>query len=188
MARLLAAAALVACALRPAAAGWVESYLVACALRPAAAGWVESYDKKSNKKFYYDEETRKTQWEKPDGESDEQESPPRRRYSPDCSAHIRPAATPGTAHSSRIWGQPRTCTFSEMLSFAAACSALLGPVSTPPTPAVAGSAAPIGRRALLGGAAALALARPAVADTQVKKFFTTDGGVKYFDIKEGGGY
>ena len=41
--------------------------LVACALRPATAGWVESYDKKSNKKFYYDEETRKTQWEKPDG-------------------------------------------------------------------------------------------------------------------------
>ena len=29
---------------------------------------------------------------------------------------------------------------------------------------------------------------PAVADTQVKKFFTTDGGVKYFDLKEGGGY
>ena len=50
MARLLAAAA-----------------LVACALQPAATGWVESYDKKSNKKFYYDEETRKTQWEKPDG-------------------------------------------------------------------------------------------------------------------------
>ena len=41
--------------------------LVACALQPATAGWVESYDKKSNKKFYYDEETRKTQWEKPDG-------------------------------------------------------------------------------------------------------------------------
>ena len=34
--------------------------LVACALQPATAGWVESYDKKSNKKFYYDEETRKT--------------------------------------------------------------------------------------------------------------------------------
>ena len=30
--------------------------LVACALQPATAGWVESYDKKSNKKFYYDEE------------------------------------------------------------------------------------------------------------------------------------
>ena len=41
--------------------------LVACALQPATAGWVESYDKKSNKKFYYDEETRKTQWEKPSG-------------------------------------------------------------------------------------------------------------------------
>ena len=41
--------------------------LVACALHPSSAGWVESYDKKSNKKFYYDEETRKTQWEKPDG-------------------------------------------------------------------------------------------------------------------------
>ena len=53
MARSVAAAALVACSV----------------LRPAAAGWVESYDKKSNKKFYYDEETRKTQWEKPDGES-----------------------------------------------------------------------------------------------------------------------
>ena len=51
MARSVAAAALVACSV----------------LRPAAAGWVESYDKKSNKKFYYDEETRKTQWEKPDG-------------------------------------------------------------------------------------------------------------------------
>ena len=51
MSRSLAAAALVAC----------------CVLQPAAAGWVESYDKKSNKKFYYDEETRKTQWEKPDG-------------------------------------------------------------------------------------------------------------------------
>ena len=75
-----------------------------------------------------------------------------------------------------------------MLSFACASAALLGPVTTPQTPAVAGSAAPIGRRALLGGAAALALARPAVADTQVKKFFTTDGGVKYFDLKEGGGY
>ena len=75
-----------------------------------------------------------------------------------------------------------------MLSIACASAALLGPVSTPPTPAVAGSAAPIGRRALLGGAAALALARPALADTQVKKFFTTDGGVKYFDLKEGGGY
>ena len=41
MSRSLAAAALVAC----------------CVLQPAAAGWVESYDKKSNKKFYYDEET-----------------------------------------------------------------------------------------------------------------------------------
>ena len=61
MARSVAAAALVACSV----------------LRPAAAGWVESYDKKSNKKFYYDEETRKTQWEKPDGESDKQESPRR---------------------------------------------------------------------------------------------------------------
>ena len=30
--------------------------LVACALHPSSAGWVESYDKKSNKKFYYDEE------------------------------------------------------------------------------------------------------------------------------------
>ena len=49
MSHSLAAAALVACSV----------------LQPAAAGWVESYDKKSNKKFYYDEETRKTQWEKP---------------------------------------------------------------------------------------------------------------------------
>ena len=62
MSRSLAAAALVAC----------------CVLRPAAAGWVESYDKKSNKKFYYDEETRKTQWEKPGGETQIRPPPPLR--------------------------------------------------------------------------------------------------------------
>ena len=59
MARSLAAA--------PMSHSLAAAALVACALQPATAGWVESYDKKSNKKFYYDEETRKTQWEKPDG-------------------------------------------------------------------------------------------------------------------------
>ena len=78
MSRSLAAAALVACSV----------------LQPAAAGWVESYDKKSNKKFYYDEETRKTQWEKPDGEREEH-GIGRRRPPHVASPHIRCAG--GTA-------------------------------------------------------------------------------------------
>ena len=78
--------------------------LVACALQPATAGWVESYDKKSNKKFYYDEETRKTQWEKPDGETETHGVGRhcRRRIARAATAspHIRP--DPGrTGH---IWG------------------------------------------------------------------------------------
>ncbi len=65
--------------------------LVACALHPSSAGWVESYDKKSNKKFYYDEETRKTQWEKPDGEREEH-GIGRRQAASWASPHIRQTA------------------------------------------------------------------------------------------------
>ena len=78
--------------------------LVACALQPATAGWVESYDKKSNKKFYYDEETRKTQWEKPDGETEthgvgrhcRRRAPPR--------PHPTFGRLPSGTHHSHIWG------------------------------------------------------------------------------------
>ena len=76
--------------------------LVACALQPATAGWVESYDKKSNKKFYYDEEAA-------EDEDDGRHNGREHRHRTCALLLLATAARPPTVASSRLTPHSGVC-------------------------------------------------------------------------------